>query len=255
MMDYDLRPFRDGLEELGLSADDNQTDQFLRFYEMLTETNKVMNLTAITDFQGVVTKHFLDSLSLVKALPGSDEKASENALPGFAGKKLIDIGTGAGFPGIPLKIMFPELEVTLLDSLNKRVEFLNDVIAELRLSSIQAVHSRAEDAGRNSGYREQYDICVSRAVADLAVLAEYCLPFVKRGGFFIPYKTSGADRELENARAAIAELGGSAVKTVHFVLPGGENGRSLIIIEKTGDTPGKYPRKAGKPARKPLGKQ
>lgn len=231
-----------GLEELGIKLSDHQLQQFYQYYELLVEWNKVMNLTAITELGDVVTKHFLDSLSLVKAVKDLPERE----------EKMIDVGTGAGFPGIPLKIAFPSLEITLLDSLNKRIKFLEKVIEELGLENISAVHGRAEDFGRDMRYREQFDFCVSRAVSNAATLSEYCLPFLKIGGYFIPYKSGKIDEELEAGRKAIHVLGGKIQEVVKFQLTGGDADRSLVVIEKTEKTAKRFPRKAGVPSKEPI---
>lgn len=228
------------LGELNIELSDEQVSQFESYYELLVETNKVMNLTAITEKYEVIVKHFADSLELIRSVPDIREKEYS----------LIDVGTGAGFPGIPLKIAFPKLRVLLLDSLNKRVNFLNNVIEELGLKDIEAVHMRAEEGAANPSYREHFDICVSRAVANLSTLSEYCLPYVKQGGFFIPYKSGEVEDEVKNASNAIRILGGELVRVDSFSLL--ENERSLVVIEKKKTTPKKYPRKAGLPKKEPL---
>ena len=229
-----------GTKNIGISLTERQIDQFYRYYEMLIETNKVMNLTAITEMKDVVTKHFVDSLALVKVMK------LENSVA-----KIIDVGTGAGFPGIALKIVFPDLKITLLDSLNKRVKFLQSVINELELEEIEALHGRAEDFGSHGDYREMYDYCVSRAVANLSTLSEYCLPFIKVGGAFVSYKSGNIEEELRQAQKAIKELGGSVRDLVKFSLEE-EGERSFVIIEKKAPTKKKYPRKAGLPSKEPL---
>ena len=234
-MGYDLTLFEKGLEELSISLSQEQKRQFVTYYEYLIEKNKVMNLTAITEYEEVIVKHFLDSLSIVKA--GCFE---QNALNG---KSVIDIGTGAGFPGIPLKIAFPQLKITLLDSLNKRVNFLNEVIDMLGLSKVEAVHGRAEDYAKQKEYRECFDFCVSRAVANLSTLSEYCIPFVKEGGCFISYKSGKIDEELSQAGNAVKVLGGKVLDVVKFPLMGTDMDRSFVIIKKTRPTAKKYPRK------------
>lgn len=226
--------------QFGLTLSDNQLSQFYIYFEMLIEWNEKINLTAITDFDEVLKKHFLDSLSVGHIL-NQDETVS-----------ILDIGTGAGFPGIPIKIAFPKVEVTLLDSLNKRVIFLNEVINTLDLKNIEALHGRAEDFARQDKFRESFDICVSRAVANLSSLSEFCLPYVKIGGKFISYKSEKAKEELETSNNAISILGGGHVSCNTFLLPGTDFNRTLIVIEKVKKTPIKYPRKAGTPVKQPL---
>lgn len=237
-MAYNTEKFEKGLEELGISLSGEQIGQFLTYYEMLVEKNKVMNLTAITEFDDVIEKHFLDSLSLIKVCDLNRELS------------VMDMGTGAGFPGIPLKIAFPKLQVTLADSLNKRILFLQEVIDELRLNGVKAVHARAEELGKNKNYREQYDLVVSRAVANLASLEEYCVPFVKIGGSFISYKSGEIEEEVANAKNATFLLGGNVKKVYKFDLY--EQKRSFVMIEKCKGTPKTYPRKAGTPTKTPL---
>lgn len=244
-MNYDLTSFKKGLEQLSITLSGEQKQQFLTYYEYLVEKNKVMNLTAITEYEEVITKHFLDSLAVVKTSCFKPEK--------LAGKRLIDIGTGAGFPGIPLKIAFPELEILLLDSLNKRINFLNEVTEMLGLTKINTVHGRAEDYAKQKGYRESFDFCVSRAVANLSTLSEYCIPFVKQGGCFISYKSGSVDQELIQAEKAVKILGGQREEVVRFSLADTDMDRSFVVIRKAKPTPKKYPRKAGLPSKEPLG--
>lgn len=239
-MNYNLEKFKNGLQQLHIALSEKQMEQFLQYYELLVEKNKVMNLTAITEFDEVVEKHFLDSVSLTKQMDLHQPL------------KVLDLGTGAGFPGIPLKIVFPELEITLMDSLNKRVLFLQDVISSLQLENIEAVHGRAEEAARNKKYRESFDLCVSRAVANISTLSEYCLPFVKIDGSFISYKSSTIEDELEDGKKGIAILGGKVKDVYKFTLPDSELQRSFVIIEKEKKTPKAYPRKAGTPSKEPL---
>ena len=228
------------VKELSIVLNDKQIQQFEQYYNILVEWNKVMNLTAITEYEEVVEKHFLDSLTIVNAI---HVKKIET---------LIDVGTGAGFPGIPLKIAFPHLKVTLLDSLNKRIKFLNEVINLLELNDIKAIHGRAEDYAKDAAYREKYDLCVSRAVANLATLSEYCLPYVKVGGMFIPYKSGEIDKEVKGSKKAVKVLGGEIEDVVKFELPGTDIGRSFVKIHKVKNTAKKYPRKAGMPSREPI---
>lgn len=239
-VEYNTDILTEGCEELGIRLSEKQVDQFMICYENLIEKNKVMNLTAITEFEDVMIKHFLDSLSIVKAV---DMTKAE---------RILDLGTGAGFPGIPLKIAFPDVEFVLLDSLNKRVNFLNDIIDKCRLEKITAVHARAEEAAKNKLYRGYFDLCVSRAVANLSSLSEYCLPYVKLNGRFISYKSGNIDIEIKEAENAVKILGGRNENIIKFTLPKSDIERSFVIIEKVKETPAKYPRKAGLPTKDPL---
>ncbi len=231
---------------LGIDLSDKQLSQFDKYYELLIKWNEVMNLTAITEFDDVCKLHFVDSISSSQYFDFSVSDYS-----------LIDIGTGAGFPGIPLKIVFPNLNVTLLDSLNKRLNFLNEVIVELSLNdegSIHTVHGRAEDhcSPKNGSLREIFDIAVSRAVANMSTLSEYCLPYVKVGGRFIAYKSEKALDELKNAKGALHLLGGKLVSAEEFLLPDSDVSRTICIVDKVESTSKKYPRKAGTPSKQPL---
>lgn len=238
--EYKISVLTDRCEELGIHLDHHQTEQFMTYYEYLTEQNQFLNLTGITEFEEVMVKHFVDSLSIIKGIDMNQCKT------------LIDVGTGAGFPGLPLKIAFPHLHVVLLDSLNKRINFLNKLIDKIRCEDIETIHGRAEDIARKKEYREMFDVSVSRAVANLASLSEYCIPFVKMNGYFISYKTTDIDIETENAKHAVSVLGGTIKEKKEFLLPDSDIGRSLIIIQKTKHTSGKYPRKAGLPSKMPL---
>lgn len=237
-----IKKLKESFSKLNLTLTEKQYQQFLDYYELLVEWNKVMNLTGITEFDEVVMKHFVDSLSFVYAV--SAEKSYK--------VKVLDMGTGAGFPGIPLKIAFPEMEMVLLDSLNKRIKFLSEVIDKLELENITAIHGRAEEFARKEGYREQFDFCVSRAVANLATLSEYCLPYVKKGGYFIPYKSGTIEEEIETSKKAVGILGGKIKEVKTFVLPESDISRALVIIKKEKETHGKYPRSGGKPAKEPI---
>lgn len=232
--------FEQQLNELEIVLNENQYQQFEKYFELLVEWNKVMNLTGITEYDEVYEKHFVDSLSIVKVI--DIQKINT----------VIDIGTGAGFPGIPLKIAYPHLQVVLLDSLNKRIKFLDHVKKELDLKGIETLHGRAEDYAKDKKYREQFDLCASRAVANLATLSEYCVPYVKIGGKFISYKSGNIDEELKMSRNAIEKLGGTLEETVKFQLPGTEIGRSFVTIIKKKSTKSIYPRKAGLPAKEPI---
>ena len=224
----------------GVELNETQLSQFYTYYEMLIEWNEKINLTAITDFDEVLKKHFLDSIAIGRILNQNDIIS------------ILDIGTGAGFPGIPIKIAFPNVEITLMDSLNKRVNFLNEVIEKLSLKKISAIHGRAEDFAKKDLMREKFDLCVSRAVANLSSLSEFCLPYVKVGGRFVSYKSEKAKEELEASKNAISILGGGNVTCDEFSLPDTDFNRTFVIIEKIKETPGKYPRKAGTPIKQPL---
>lgn len=239
-MKYDTSQFEKDFRELGIHLNESQVQQFLIYYEMLTEWNQFMNLTAITEYEEVMKKHFIDSISLCRAFNISD------------GISCIDVGTGAGFPGLALKIAYPGLRMTLLDSLNKRIQFLDAVIDKLSLTGIETIHGRAEDFAKPGKLRESFDLCVSRAVANLSTLSEYCLPFIKEGGCFISYKSEKIAEEMEAARNAISILGGEIKKQVEFMLPDSDIYRNLFVIEKKRKTPEKYPRKAGLPGKEPL---
>lgn len=239
-MEYDIQVLEDGLKELNLTLNDRQKKQFIDFYEYMVEKNKVMNLTGITEFQEVLVKHFLDSVMAAKVIPM--EKI----------RTIMDVGTGAGFPGIPLKIMFPEIQSCLLDSLNKRVKFLQETFELLKLEDITAIHGRAEEYAKNKEYREKFDLCVSRAVSNLATLSEYCLPYVRVGGYFVSYKSGKVQEEVEEAAKAIKVLGGKVKEVYYFSLPNSDIERSLVVIEKVKNTSPKYPRKAGTPLKEPI---
>ena len=234
-----IKFIREKFEVLDVSIQDDTLEKYIKYYEMLIEKNKVMNLTSITEFEDVVVKHFLDSLLIIKNI---DLKNINN---------VIDIGTGAGFPGLPLKILFPDLNVVLMDSLNKRIKFLQEVIDELQLENINVLHSRAEDLARKEEHREKYDLVVSRAVANLSTLSEYCLPFTKVDGAFISYKSNNIDDEVDKSKKAVKILGGN-IKEIKYTKLDDETERAFVIIDKIKNTPKKYPRKAGTPTSEPL---
>ncbi|MGB4661842.1 MAG: 16S rRNA (guanine(527)-N(7))-methyltransferase RsmG [Mobilitalea sp.] len=238
--DYpEIKVFTDGLNELKIELSEIQMQQFMDYYELLLEWNKVMNLTSIIEFKEVIQKHFIDSLSIIKVIKLTKEK-------------VLDVGTGAGFPGIPLKIAFPEIEIVLLDSLQKRINFLDEVVNKLKLEKVETLHGRAEDYGKNMEYREQFDLCVSRAVAKLSSLSEYCIPYVKKEGYFVPYKSGKIEDELEMSQKALGILGAKIIEIGEFSLPGTDIERKLVVIKKVNETPSKYPRAAGKPTKSPL---
>lgn len=233
-------------EGLGVSLSNEQINQLFIYYELLIEKNKVMNLTGITEEYDVITKHFADSLSIVKAL-NLNELIMKND-----NVRLIDVGTGAGFPGMVLKIAFPALNITLFDSLNKRLIFLEEVINKLSLDNIKTVHGRAEDFGHDKEYREKFDIAASRAVANMSTLLEYCLPFLKTGGLFAAYKSADSAEEIMSAKGALNILGGRIEKETKFILPGTDIERCIVTVNKSKKTPNRYPRRAGLPSSNPL---
>ena len=226
------------VDKLGITLSEIQLKQFYNYMNLLIEWNKKINLTAITEPNEIILKHFVDSLTISKYI--SD------------GTRVVDVGTGAGFPGIPLKIYRQDIEITLLDSLQKRINFLDEVIRELNLEKIETIHSRVEDFGKDKRYREKFDIATSRAVANLATLSEYLLPLVKVGGKVISMKGSLIEEELENSKNAIKILGGKIEKVDEFNLPNSDISRNIVLIDKIKETPNKYPRKAGEPSKKPL---
>ena len=238
-MSRDYSYLKTTIVDWNISFDDNQINQLDLFYEMLVEKNKVMNLTAITEFDEVMVKHFADSLSIGKVMP-----ANINSV--------CDLGTGAGFPGIPMAIAYPNIQFTLIDSLNKRIKFLQEVVDALGLKNVTLIHARAEEAGRNKLYREMFDLVVSRAVANISTLSEYCLPLVKLNGYFISFKSGDIKEEISLSGNAIQKLGGSMEEPVYFSLPDTDISRSFIIIDKKKSTPKAYPRKAGTPSKEPL---
>jgi len=244
-----LEQLRTYAKELNIELSDLQLAQFRKYYDLLLEWNSFMNLTSITEYDEVLKKHFIDSISLIKA---ADTDLIREALLKGAEVSLLDVGCGAGFPSIPLKIAFPNLKVTMLDSLNKRIKFLNEVIGALELENIEALHGRAEDFAKPGLLREKFDICVSRAVANLSTLSEYCIPYVKKDGVFVAYKSEEFKKERENAGKAISVLGGEIEEVYEYTLPCTEFFRCLCVVRKKKNTPSKYPRKAGLPGKEPL---
>lgn len=235
--------FEKNMRSIGIQLSEYQMEQFYKYYSLLIDWNQKINLTSITDIRDVYEKHFLDSSCGVLAIEkyGVSEKL-----------RMIDVGTGGGFPGVPLKIIYPDMHITLLDSLNKRIQFLNEIIQELGLKNIETIHGRAEEMGRHKDFRENYDISVSRAVANLSTLSEYCTPFLNKDGFFISYKSKNVDEELEQSKIALSKLNTMVDNVIQYDLPGTDVARTLVMIKKTGKTPSAYPRKAGTPQKKPL---
>lgn len=226
--------------ELGVELDEKKISCFIRYMELLKEWNQKINLTAITEDEEIVKKHFVDSISILQSGVIKEQMS------------IIDVGTGAGFPGIPMKIIMPSLNITLLDSLNKRIIYLNDVISQLQLEGIKTVHARAEELSRNKEHREKYDIAVARAVANLNMLTEYCLPYVKTGGYFIAMKGPSVNEEIEGARNAIGTLGGKLEKVIDINLPGEDMNHKLVLVKKEKHTGEKYPRKYSQIEKKPI---
>mgnify|MGYP003306847323 CR=1 FL=1 len=224
--------------DLGVRFLVEQTEQFFEYMNLLIEWNEKMNLTAITDPEEIILKHFIDSITILNKIENSS--------------KVVDVGTGAGFPGIPLSIMNPTLKITLVDSLNKRLIFLQEVVDKLQLKNIEIVHARAEEFGQNKKYRESFDIATSRAVANLSTLSEYLIPLVKVNGKVISMKASEAQEEINEAKKAIEVLGGKIESIDEFNLPQSDIGRTVIIIKKEMQTPSKYPRKPGTPSKEPI---
>ncbi len=230
----------DALEDLGLSYDNDTIFRFRRYMELILEWNEKVNLTSIKDETEFVKKHFVDSISICR-FPQINETQS-----------VIDVGTGAGFPGIPLAILFPEKRFLLMDSLNKRIKIIQEISKEIGLSNVAFCHGRAEEMAQSREYRENFDLCVSRAVANLAVLSEYCIPFVKVGGRFAAYKTGAAETELKDSLHAIEVLGGQLEENRSVQIKGYDLDHRIIFIKKIKKTPAKYPRKSGTPAKEPL---
>mgnify|MGYP000717323166 CR=1 FL=1 len=232
--------FQNILKEKGIEVSEHQLQQFQKYYEILVEWNEKMNLTAITEYDEVMKKHFVDSISLCKAYDVTQNKT------------VIDVGTGAGFPGLALKIAFPDLQVTLLDSLNKRINFLNEVCNLCNLSNVITIHGRAEEISRKEEYREKFDYVVSRAVANMSTLLEYCTPFLKVGGQFISYKSGKVEEELSSAQNAMKILGCKLNISIDFQLPNTNMDRKFVIYDKINKCAKKYPRQGGKPRKEPL---
>lgn len=226
--------------DVGLDFDEDKYNKFMLYMNILKEWNEKINLTAIVDDEGIIKKHFIDCIKIFKFQPLKNKS------------RIIDVGTGAGFPGIPISICMPESEIVLLDSLNKRVNFLNEVITQLGLKNIKAVHGRAEDFAQNPLFREKFDVSVARAVANMSVLSEYCLPFVKMNGYFVAMKGPGVDEELVLAKASLSKLGGVLKETITVDIEDSDLNHNIVIVRKKNTTPSNFPRKAGIITKKPL---
>ena len=235
-----IKTMEEGFAQLKLPYSNEIEKKFIVYTELLKEWNKKINITSIEDDEEIYIKHFIDSVLLL-----NEDNINEN-------KTIIDVGTGGGFPGLPLKIINNNYKLTLLDSLRKRIDFLSEVTKALELNDVKLIHGRAEDYGQNKEYRECYDICVSRAVAPLNVLSEYCIPFVRVGGYFAAFKSDNISQEISNSDNAIKKLGGKIKEIREIYLPGTDIIRKIVIIEKIDTTKIKYPRKAGKPSKDPL---
>ena len=236
----DIELLREGGKALGLTLTSRQLEQFIKYKDFTLEVNKTMNLTSIKDDKEFIIKHFLDSLTLSKIWNFHNND------------RVLDMGTGAGFPGIPLKILYPRTSFVLVDSLNKRIGFLKKLVGELGLENIECIHGRAEDLGQNTDLREGFDLVVSRAVAHLAILSEYCIPFVKKGGTFLCLKGPRYKEEIDEGRPAISKLGGSLKEVIPVNLPLSDITHYILIIRKIKSTPTKYPRKSGMPTKNPI---
>ena len=235
-----IKTMEEGFKQLKLPYSPETEKKFIKYRDLLKQWNKKINITSIEDDEEIYLKHFLDSVILL-----SEDNINEE-------KSVIDVGTGGGFPGFPLKIINDNFKITLLDSLRKRIDFLGEVAKELELEDVEFIHGRAEDFGQNENYREMFDICVSRAVAPLNILSEYCLPFVKVGGYFAAYKSENITQEISSSKSAIEKLGGRVKEIKEINLPKTDIVRKIVIIDKIEQTNVKYPRRAGKPSKNPL---
>ena len=265
-MERSFKKLVDASRSYGIDLSQTQLDQYSVFYDEMVRVNEYMNLTGITDWDEVVTLHYIDSISLIGSLKMIDKNliassdgisvddtsASADEPMSVSGLRILDLGTGAGFPGVPLAICLPDCEFVLADSLGKRIDYLNEVTKKMGLSNVTCIHSRAEDLAKDKDFRESFDLVVSRAVADTVVLSEYCIPFVKEEGFFVAYKSGEVIDEIERAKSGIGLLGGDLSEVIKFDLQGTDIARSFIVIKKVASTPDTYPRRAGVPSKKPL---